>query len=519
VDDELIEAINGGVAVALHARRDPDRPAIVPVSSASPARTFGELSARANQLSRALQRRGLRPGDGIAIMCENRAELADVWAAVWQSGLRLTTINWHLGGAEAAYILRDCEARAFVASARFAGAARAAAGEAPDLVAALAVGEPIDGFEPLDDALRDEDASPLDDPILGTTMLYTSGTTGRSKGVHRRATDREATIAGIAIYGYRQGHVHLCTGPLYHTAPLGISMQIPLQAGVPVVMMDRWEPELTLQLIEAHRVTHTHMVATMFHRMLALPKEVRDGYDTSSVLAIVHGAAPCPVDVKARMIEWFGPVLYEYYAATEGAGTLVDSHTWLTKPGTVGKPNPVDQVKVGDEDGAPLPPGEVGLVWLKSPGEYGFRYFKDDAKTDSAYRGEYFTLGDMGYMDDDGFLFLTDRSANLIISGGVNIYPAEVDAVLLTHPSVGDVATIGVPNEEWGEEVKAVVQPADGVEPSAALADELLALCRRELAGYKCPRTIDFVDELPREDSGKIFKHRLREQYRSTGTR
>jgi long-chain acyl-CoA synthetase len=518
LDDALIAAISNGTTIAHWAQHAPDRPAIVPADG-DPAqhRTFAELSARANQLSRALRARGLRAGDGVALMCHNAAEFAEVWAAAWQAGLRLTAINWHLGGDEAGYIVDDCEAKAFIAASRFAAAAGPAAAASPHARVRLAIGGGaggVDGFDPYDDALAAEDAAPLDDPVLGSMMLYTSGTTGRSKGVHRPSVP-ELVARGIAAYGYREGNVHLCTGPMYHTAPLTISMSIPLQAGVPLVVMDRWDAEDTLRLVDAHRVTHTHMVATMFHRLLALPEHVRAKYDVSSLLAVVHGAAPCPVDVKARMIEWFGPVLVEYYAATEGAGTIVFSDVWLTKPGTVGKPNPPEQVKVGDERCEPLPAGEVGMVWLRAPANDRFRYFKDDAKTESAYRGDYFTLGDMGYLDEDGFLFLTDRSANLIISGGVNIYPAEVDAVLLTHPAVGDVATIGIPHDDWGEEVRAVVQPADGVEPTGELAADLVAWCRDRLAHFKCPRQVDFVAELPREESGKIFKHRLRAEYRA----
>jgi long-chain acyl-CoA synthetase len=251
----------------------------------------------------------------------------------------------------------------------------------------------------------------------------------------------------------------------------------------------------------------------MFHQLLALPAETRARYDVSSLRHVLHGAAPCPVGVKQRLIEWLGPVVYEYYAATEGLGTWVDSETWLRKPGTVGRPVPEDQVVVGDEEANPLPPGEVGLMWFKAS-EVPFEYFGDRAKTDASYRGAYFTLGDMGYVDDEGFLFLTDRSANLIISGGVNIYPAEVDAVLLEHSAVADAAAIGVPSDEWGEEVLAVVEVRAGLPPSSELADDLVAFCRKRLAHFKCPRRVEFVDRLPRQDNGKIYKRLLRDRYR-----
>ena len=499
-----------GMTLAYWADQAPGRPAIVCPHG---DRNYDELNANANRLARALRGRGLAPGDGVAILCANRAEFAEVLAATQRAGLRLTPVNWHLTAGEAGYIVDDCEARAFVADARFAGIATEVAQLAPAAEVKLAVGGPIAGFERYDDVLAPESGDDITDPVLGSSMLYTSGTTGRPKGVYR-PTPPPTSAAALDIYGYQPGaDLHLCTGPLYHAAPLAFSLGAPLHAGVGTVLMDGWEPEAMLRLVEDHHVTHTHLVPIMFHRLLALDADVRAKYDVSSVRMIIHGAAPCPVAVKHGMIEWFGPVLFEYYAATEGLGTFVDSTAWLERPGTVGRPV-ADAVVVLDEHGAPAPPGTVGAVYLKAPATGRFEYFKAAEKTASAYADDFFTLGDMGYVDDDGWLFLTDRTANLIISGGVNIYPAEVDAVLLGHPAVGDAATIGVPHPEWGEEVKAVIELKAHVAPSSELAAELLALCRQELAGYKCPKTVDFVEHLPREDNGKIYKRKLRDQYR-----
>jgi long-chain acyl-CoA synthetase len=351
--------------------------------------------------------------------------------------------------------------------------------------------------------------------VLGTNMLYTSGTTGKPKGVQRPPLAAAMPGSSMAPAAYKPGSdLHLCTGPLYHAAPLGFSLMIPLVRGIGVVLMDGWDAEQTLKLLAEHSITHTHMVPTMFHRMLALPAEVRARYDISSLTMVLHGAAPCPVPLKRSLIEWLGPVVYEYYGATEGIGTFVDSETWLRKPGTVGQPFPPDQIRILGEDGKELPRGTSGAVYLKAPAASRFTYYKDEAKTQAAFRGDYFTLGDIGHMDSDGFLFLTDRSANLIISGGVNIYPAETDAVLLTHPAVFDVAVIGVPNDEWGEEVKAVIELRPEYGRSPELERELLEYCRGRLAHYKCPRSVDFVDKLPRFDNGKIYKHALREAYR-----
>jgi long-chain acyl-CoA synthetase len=507
--EELVAFADKGMAVAWHAARHPDTPALI---SDAGTVTYGELNERANRLARALRRRGVQRRDAVALLCSNRPEFVEVLLATQRAGLRLTTVNWHLTGDEAGYIVDDCEATVFVAEARFGAVARDAAVVAPRAEVRLAVGALIDGFEDFAAASAAEPGDDLADPVLGSQMLYTSGTTGRPKGVYRDEASL-ATAVTLARAAYRDGNVHLLTGPLYHAAPLLFSLNAPLVAGVPVVIMQSWDPEEALRLIERHGVTHTHMVPTMFHQLLTLPDDVRTRYDVSSLRNVLHGAAPCPVSVKQRLIEWWGPVVNEYYAATEGLGTWVDSRTWLGRPGTVGKPVPDDQVIVGDENGNPLPAGEVGIVWFKAS-EVPFEYYKDRAKTETSYRDRHFTLGDMGYVDDDGFLFLTDRSANLIISGGVNIYPAEVDAVLLDHPAVGDAGVIGVPDDEWGESVLAVIEPRSGVVPSPELGDELVAFCRERLAHFKCPRRVEFVDKLPRQDNGKIYKRLLRDRYR-----
>jgi long-chain acyl-CoA synthetase len=509
--DPLAEALATGMFVAHWAARRPTAPAVV---SPQGSRTFAELNARSNQLVRGLRARGVCAGSSVAMLSRNRLEFAEVLSATRRMGARLTPINHHLTGDEAGYIVDDCDADVLIADARLAEVSTHAAALAPRARLRLAIGGPIVGFGAYEDVLGAEGGDDIDDPVLGTTMLYTSGTTGRPKGVLRpAAVPQLAIIPSAESYLPDARPMHLCTGPLYHAAPLAFSLGVPLMLGAGVVLMDGWDAAETLRLVEAHRITHTHVVPTMFHRLLALPEATRLRYDLSSLQYILHGAAPCPTHVKRAIIDWLGPIVHEYYAATEGSGSFVDSAAWLAKPGTVGRPLPDDQVRILDEAGNAVPAGTVGLVYLKAP-EARFEYHKDADKTRAAYRGGYFTLGDVGYVDEDGFLFLTDRSAHLIISGGVNVYPAEAEAVLLRHPSVLDVAVIGVPDAEWGERVLAVVELKEGHAASPALERELVEHCRASLAHFKCPRAVDFVATLPRQDNGKLYKQALRAEYR-----
>jgi long-chain acyl-CoA synthetase len=497
------------------AAASPDRTAVIEPDGR--LASYGELASEADRIGRGLQARGLTAGDAVAALLPNSMTALAVYFAAIQTGLYVVPVNWHQVAAEVTHILADSEAAVFVAHERFAGVAAQAANLA-GIGHRFAAGS-VPGFEPLSRLGDDGSAARPFPRTNGAPMLYTSGTSGRPKGVRRPLTGMDPDDAAVmatwffSLFGLEpyDDHVHLCGSPLYHTAVLNFAA-ISVQLGHPVVLMDRWDPQDSLALIQAHRVTHTHAVPTQFRRLLALPAGVRAGYDTSSLRAVIHSAAPCPAEVKRQMIDWLGPVIVEYYAATEGGGTLISSPEWLRKPGSVGLPWRGSQVRVLDRAKREVPPGVPGLIYLQM-GSSIFSYYKDQEKTQAALAGQMFTVGDIGYLDEDGFLFLCDRSSDMIISGGVNIYPAEIESELSCHPAVADVAVFGIPHDDWGEEIKAVVQPMAGLQPGDALTTELMAFLAGRVAKFKLPRTIDYVGELPRDPNGKLYKRKLRDPY------
>jgi long-chain acyl-CoA synthetase len=470
----------------------------------------GELLAACNQVVHGLRALGLEKGDCVTAVLPNGAPMFELYLAIVQAGWYLAPINHHLTAPEIAYIVGDSGAKAFIAHERFADACRGAAEELgfPER-ACFAVGE-VPGFRSYDELKAGQPESLPEDRAAGQVMNYTSGTTGRPKGVRRALPpldpDTLATLMSgfLGLFGISPegGNVHICGSPLYHTAVLVFASGA-MHLGHPVVLMDKWTPEGMLQLIEKYKVTSSHMVPTQFHRLLALPEDVRSKYDVSSCRHMVHAAAPCPIETKLKMFDWWGDSIYEYYAATEGGGTVVSPEEWRKYPGTVGRAWANSEIRILDDDGKDCPPNEPGTVYMKL-GAADFEYKGDKRKTEESRRHGFFTVADIGYLNEDDYLFLCDRKSDMIISGGVNIYPAEIENVLLTHPKVADAAVFGIPN---------VIEPAPDVEASDALVAEILGFCQDKLAKYKTPRSIDFTDEMPRDPNGKLYKRKLRDPY------
>ena len=504
------------------AEADPHRLAVVDPQGRHTS--FGELADLTNRYLHGFRALGLGAGDGVVTVLPNSLEQIAATLAAYQGGMYATAVNWHLAAPEIAYIVDDSDAGVLIVHERFAAEAAGVA-ERTAVAHRFSIGA-VGGFRPLEELTAGRLADRPEGLSTGGTMTYTSGTTGRPKGVRRplrdRHPDESAPLSALllALFGVKphEDNVHLCVAPIYHAAG-GLWVTMSLHFGHTVVLMDRWGAAETLELIERHRVTQTHMVPTMFHRLLQLPTDVRLRHDTSSLRHVIHAAAPCPTETKQKMLDWWGDCIWEYYAATEGGGTLASPADWRRFPGTVGRAWPETEVIVVDSEGAELPPGHSGTVYMKMPERLRFRYHKDDRKTADAHLGEFFTVGDVGYFNEEGYLFLNDRARDMIIVGGVNIYPAEIEAVIHQCPLVGDVAVFGVPDEDLGERIKAVVEPAPGVEPGEAARREILDFLGGRLAKQRRPHSLDFIAELPRDPNGKLYKRRLQDPYWEGRTR
>jgi len=506
------------------AARHPERTAFIMASSGETV-SYGELDRRSNRLAQLLRREGLRRLDHVALFMENNARYLECNAAGERSGLYTTCINSYLTAEELAYIVDNCEAQVLVTSVAKLDVARAALAACPRVrrclvvdggaaVAALGDARIVD----FADAVAGLPDTPIADESLGTTMLYSSGTTGRPKGILRPLPEQPPSEP-LPLFHFlnqlwqcREGMVYLSPAPLYHSAPQA-NVSLVIRNGGTVVIMEHFDPEHYLALVERHRITHSQLVPTMFSRMLKLPEAVRARHDVSTLQTVIHAAAPCPVQVKQQMIDWWGPIIHEYYGATEGLGfTACDTAQWLAHPGTVGQVL-LGELHVLDDAMQPVPTGTPGGLWFKTATP--FVYFNDPERTQATRSadGTLSTVGDVGYVDADGYLYLTDRSTFMVISGGVNIYPQECENLLITHPQVADAAVFGVPDDDLGEVVKAVVQLQPGVAADPALAQALIGFCRDHLAPMKCPRSIDFTDALPRLPTGKLYKKPLRDAY------
>jgi long-chain acyl-CoA synthetase len=505
--------------IGAHALARPDRPAFIMATSGEVV-SYGELEARSNRLAHLLRALGLRRLDHIAIFMENQSRFLEGCVAGHRAGLYYTCVNSFLTAGELAYILDNSQSQVLITSAAKREVALAALAQAPRVKLVLIVDGPGESerVRHLDEATAGFPSTPIADEELGASMLYSSGTTGRPKGVLRPLPDQPPSqdlplMAFLTkLWRFRADQVYLSPAPLYHSAPLA-GVGGTLAMGGTAVIMEHFDAEQFLAQVESRKVTHTQLVPTMFSRMLKLPEATRRRYDLSSLQVAIHAAAPCPIPVKEQMIAWWGPIILEYYGATEGMGfTFCDSAEWLAHKGTVGK-TLFGELHILDPDMREVPTGETGKLWFKTASP--FVYFDDPEKSREATSpdGTMTTVGDIGHVDAEGYVYLTDRAAFMIISGGVNIYPQECENLLVTHPKVFDAAVFGVPNDELGEEVKAVVQLMPGHAPGEAMAAELIAFCRENLAHPKCPRTIDFEAQLPRLPTGKLYKKPLREKY------
>lgn len=508
-----------------HAANTPDKPAYI-MAETGEVVTYKELEDRSNQAAQLFRKEGLKRGDAIAIFMENNSRFLELCWAAQRSGLYFTAISSRLTAPEVDYIVTDCGAKLFFTSGAVGGVADELVGSGlmKNVQTRFMINGKSDGYESYEECRNAMPAERIADESTGIDMLYSSGTTGRPKGVRRAlpegAIDDASGLAGVQLlYGMNDQVTYLSPAPLYHAAPLRFNMSVQ-QCGGTCIVMEHFDPELALKLIQDHKATHSQWVPTMFIRMLKMDESIRTKYDVSSMQVAIHAAAPCPVPVKEQMIDWWGPVIYEYYAGSEGNGFCqLNSEEWLAHKGSVGKPL-LGEVHICGEDGEELPVGEAGTIYFSSgdvaSDDEGFQYHNDPEKTkDSRHptKKGWSTLGDVGRLDEDGYLYLTDRKAFMIISGGVNIYPQEAENILITHPKVADVAVIGVPNEDFGEEVKAVVQPANWNEAGPELEAELLEFCRGQLAQIKCPRSVDFDEELPRHPTGKLYKRLVRDRY------
>ncbi|MBI1261347.1 MAG: AMP-binding protein [Rhizobiales bacterium] len=502
----------------IHAQNTPEKPAYIMAGTGETV-TYRQLNERSNQMAQLFRKSGLKVGDAIAIFMENNSAFFEICWAAQRAGLYFTAVSSRLTAGEIAYIVKDCGARMlFTSKSLEKTAAELVTGNhVPGVERLFSVGGQIAGYESYETERDKMPTTPIADETAGTDMLYSSGTTGRPKGIRHPLTgakiDEMPGLIGLIqlLYGFDENTTYLSPAPLYHAAPLRYCMAVNRIGGT-IIVMEHFDAEEALRLIGDYKVTHSQWVPTMFVRMLKIPKDVREKYDVSSLKVAIHAAAPCPVPVKEQMIDWWGPVIFEYYAGSEGNGfCALDSNEWLSHKGSVGKPL-LGTIHICDDDGVELPVGEAGTIFFES--DVQFEYHNDPGKTqDSRHPKGWTTLGDVGRVDEEGYLYLTDRKAFMIISGGVNIYPQEAENLLVMHPKVADVAVIGVPNEDFGEEVKAIVQPVSWADAGPELEAELIAYCKTELSAIKCPRSVDFDKELPRHATGKLYKRLIRDRY------